>query len=76
MDRAQRLLEQQHTETVANISERLGYAAGGGTVIAGIALNDAAMVLGIIATIATFIVNWYYRHKSYQLEKQRVERGQ
>lgn len=29
-------------------------------------LSEWAIVIGIVTTIGTFFINWYYKHKDYQ----------
>jgi len=42
----------------------LSYITGGATAGAGaLTLNDWAIVVGIITTVATFGLNWYYKAK-------------
>lgn len=33
------------------------------TVIVGLTLNEIAILVGIFTALATFCVNWYYKHK-------------
>lgn len=35
-------------------------------VFGAITLNDWALIFGIVFSIATFGLNWYYRHKEYR----------
>lgn len=35
--------------------------------LGGLSLEDIAFLVGSSVGIATFLVNWYYRRKSYQL---------
>ena len=47
--------------------------SAGGTSVAAFTLNDWAIIVGIVATIATTLLNWYYKHKHLQLAKHRAE---
>lgn len=60
-------------ERAAQIAEKASIASGGGTVVAGVTLNEWAILIGIAATIVTTLLNWYYKHKHFQLAKQRGE---
>ncbi len=42
------------------------YAASASTVVAGIALSDWGIIIGILATLGTFGVNWWYKHKTFK----------
>ena len=48
--------------------------SAGGTGVAAFTLNDWAIVIGIAATVATTLLNWYYKHKHLQLARRRTER--
>ena len=52
------------------MSDRLttaaSYTAGAGsTVFGAINLNEIALIIGIVLSIGTFLVNWFYKHKTY-----------
>ncbi len=52
------------------------YTASGGTVlIAGFTANEVAAIGGLLLALATFLVNWYYRHKHYSLAVARADRA-
>lgn len=52
----------------------LSYSAGGGTAMFGyLKLNDIALIVGIVLAVCTFIVNWVYREKHFQLAKAQHE---
>ncbi|WP_440863700.1 HP1 family phage holin [Symbiopectobacterium purcellii] len=37
--------------------------------MAGLSLGDWAIIVGMVCTIGTFAINWYYRRKEYQLRE-------
>ena len=37
------------------------------TMMGALSLNEWAMVVGIVCTAGTFIVNWHYKRKEFQL---------
>jgi hypothetical protein len=42
------------------------YGWGAFTAMLGaLSLNDWAIVIGIICTVGTFALNWYYKHKEH-----------
>jgi hypothetical protein len=45
------------------VVQKAPYAAAGGTGIAVFTLNEWAMIVGIVVTILTFVLNWYYKRK-------------
>ena len=50
-----------------------GAAVGTGSttaLVGAISLNDSAIIVGIICTIGTFALNWYYRRKEFNLKLQ------
>lgn len=40
--------------------------------VLGLTINDIALVVGIVTSIGTFIVNWVYKRRNYKLEKQKL----
>ena len=51
------------------------YLASGATAIfGGLTLQDVALWVGIITTICTFAVNWYYKDREHDREEEREER--
>ena len=56
-------------ERAAELSGNAAYTSAGGTIVAGLSLNDWAMLVGIIATIATAFLNWYYKQKHLEIAR-------
>ena len=48
------------------------YASSGSLMIFGVALNDIALIVGMIFALATFILNWYYKHAQLKTIEKRV----
>jgi multisubunit Na+/H+ antiporter MnhB subunit len=46
------------------------------TWFAGLTSQDIAFLVGAIVGVATFLVNWYYRRKTYRLLKEMGVRGE
>jgi hypothetical protein len=66
--------------TIPDTAEAIHKAAsaatyGGGTVafVGGLTANEFAAIGGLLIGVAGFAVNWYYRHKTYSLEKAKLE---
>lgn len=57
-------------ERIAEIATGTSYTASAGTIVFGLTVNEWGVLIGTILAIATFVVNWVYRHKHYQLRKQ------
>ena len=56
-------------------SSIFAYLASVGTAIfGGLTLQDVALGVGIITTIGTFAVNWYYKEREHDREDEREER--
>lgn len=49
------------------------FASACTAVFGGLTLQDAALWIGIITTIGTFIVNWYYKEREADLRESRRE---
>ncbi|ECD4212417.1 hypothetical protein E0X15_12475 [Salmonella enterica subsp. enterica serovar Gatuni] len=46
------------------IREWFSYGSGGLTAMGGVlSLNDVAVIIGILCTVGTFGINWYYKRK-------------
>lgn len=52
------------------------YFTSVGAVILGFTFNEWMLLLGVMATIGTFLVNWYFRYCDYQLKKREDERAE
>ncbi|WP_459177421.1 HP1 family phage holin [Ewingella americana] len=46
------------------------------TWFAGLTSQDVAFLVGAVVGVATFMVNWYYRRKTYRLLKEMGVRGE
>ena len=44
------------------------------TIFGGLTLQDVALWVGIITTIGTFAVNWYYKEREHDREDEHAER--
>ena len=43
------------------------YVTGAVTALFGaLTLQDTAVIIGIVCTVATFGINWWYKHKEYR----------
>lgn len=51
----------------AEAAGKAAYASAGGTLVAGISLNDFAIIVGVVATVITLLINWYYKQKHLEL---------
>ncbi|OOF45266.1 lysis protein [Rodentibacter trehalosifermentans] len=64
-----------------DIQSNAPYVSGGFTAFMGVISNmfsnvtlaDVGVIVGIIVTIATWVVNWYYKKKDFELRKLEVE---
>ncbi|MCX4025183.1 holin [Endozoicomonas sp. SM1973] len=50
------------------------YVASAGTVIAGLTLKDWGVIIGIILTTITVVVNWVYKHRRDKRETELFNR--
>jgi hypothetical protein len=58
-------------QAVEQASGTLTYVGATGTVVWGLTSDQwtaIGVVIGIAFTVATFAINWYYRHKTWKLE--------
>jgi hypothetical protein len=62
-------MQQETIQTIQEVSTRVQYTGATGAVIFGVALEFWGVIFGLIVGVAGFLVNWYYRHKIFKLEK-------
>ena len=61
--------------SISSDSSILAYLASVSTALfGGLTLQDVALWVGIITTIGTFAVNWYYKEREHDREDEREER--
>jgi hypothetical protein len=48
------------------------YAASGSLVIFGMSANDFAVMIGLVLAVATFLLNWIYKHRHFKLIERQV----
>ena len=66
MDKDMPTVTHHASEATAGIASKTAIGTGvTATVVGGIGLQDWLMIVGIITTIATFAINWFYQHKRY-----------
>lgn len=62
-------------EKHSSISSTWAYLTSVSTALfGGLTLQDVALWVGIITTIGTFAVNWYYKEREHDREDEREER--
>lgn len=64
----QGISELEHHEIASAIASKSAYTVSGVLVLFGFTLNDIALILGMILGIATFFLNWYYKHKTLKIQ--------
>jgi len=60
---------QEKAAQAAEFAGKSPYYAAGGTVIAGFALSEWAALMGILATLLTVVINWYYKEQHLKLAR-------
>lgn len=47
---------------------------GGGTLFfGGLTANELAMIIGMVVSVVGLVLQWYYRHKEYQMRRREHE---
>lgn len=59
-------------ERAAEVAGKAAYTSAGGTFVAGLSLNEWAIIVGIAATVLTLCMNWYYKQKHLDLARKHV----
>lgn len=52
----------ENYEIASAIASKASYTASGALMIFGFTLSDFALILGMVLGVATFLINWYYKH--------------
>jgi lipoprotein signal peptidase len=60
----------------SQVVQKTPYVAAGGTGFAAFTLNDWAVIVGIVITILTFVLNWIYKQKGLRAIRERLARGE
>jgi len=60
-------------EQAAAIASKASYASAGGTIYAGFELNEWAVIVGIVATIITLAMNWYYKQQHLKIARKHFD---
>ena len=63
-------VKQEHAEAIASTAEKIMYGGAGGSLLFGLTAQEMGIYVGIVVAVAGFLVNWYYKYKAFQLEKQ------
>ena len=61
--------------TIQKTASDVSYGASAVTVVSGLTVNEWGVVCGLLLATLTFLVNWYYRHKTYELAKREQKDG-
>ena len=55
---------------MSTTSSAAAYGTGSGMIlVGGMSLSDWAIIIGIVCTIGTFAVNWYYKRQEFLLRQ-------
>lgn len=61
-------------EKIQQVTSAASYAASGvSTAVGLLTINNIAAIIGIVLGIATFVINWAYKHKHFKLARDRKE---
>lgn len=70
----QKLKKGPMSDKAAAVSTVTSYTASGGTIITGtLTANEIATAVGVAVGVATFFVNWYYRHRMMRIQEANME---
>lgn len=58
-------------------SSSIAVGTGSATVMFGaLSLNDLAIIIGIVCTVCTFALNWYYKRQEFKLKQEQAQIGE
>lgn len=66
--------EEVASKAIESVAAKATYGGAGTAVIFGLNANEFAAVTGVVIAFLGLVVTGYYKHKTYQLEKKKVER--
>ena len=56
----------------AEKSTLAAYSASGSLTVFGMLMSDLALIVGMFFALATFVLNWYYKHQELKTIERRV----
>jgi len=59
--------KEDFADKAAQAGNAIQYSGATGSIIAGLALSEIGVIIGMVIAICGFFINWYYKHKSYML---------
>lgn len=59
--------------TISAVASKFTYGSAGTGIVGWLASSDITVVISIAIAVASFFVNWYYKHKQHQREKEEHE---
>lgn len=65
--------KEDFADKAATVGSNIQYTGATGSIIAGLALSEIGVIVGIIVAVFGFFINWYYKHKAYMLQVKRHE---
>lgn len=66
---SKKMLEQEKAEAMATLASKATYSGAATAMFFGLTAQEFGIVVGAIVGIAGLLVNWYYKHKAFQLKK-------
>lgn len=65
--------KEDFADKAATVGSTIQFSGATGSIVAGLALSEIGVIVGIVVAICGFFINWYYKHKSYKLQVKRHE---
>jgi len=59
--------KEDFADKAAQAGNAIQYSGATGSIIAGLALSEIGVIIGMLIAVCGFFINWYYKHKSYML---------
>lgn len=56
--------------TMATVGSKATYTGAGASILGWMMSSEFGVLIGILLGVGGFLVNWYYKHKHYLLEKE------
>jgi hypothetical protein len=62
-----------HQDPAEKITTGLSYSAAAANIVFGLTINEISILVGIFLAMATFLINWYYKHQGMKLKEKLLE---
>jgi hypothetical protein len=63
--------KEDFADKAAQVGNTIQYSGATGSIVAGMALSEIGVIVGIVIAVFGFFINWYYKHMAFKLQIKR-----